>query len=98
MVIKSKRGRRRYIAFATAGSSTEDLLHALGSALREAGVSSYKLIQYDGRKGIVRVGGADQARAVESLGRPGAALPVSTLAVSGTLRTLRERFFAADEH
>jgi len=94
-VVKSKRGRRRYIAFAAEGT-TEDLLHALGSALRGAGVPTYKLIQYDGRKGIVRVRGEDQARAVEALGRPGPGLAIRTLAVSGTLKTLRERFFAGE--
>lgn len=96
-MVKSKRGRRRYIAFRTEAATTEDLLHALGTALRGAGVPTFKLIQYDGTKGIVRVRGEDRARAVEALGKPGAGLTVTTLAVSGTLRTLRERFFGDGE-
>jgi RNase P/RNase MRP subunit POP5 len=97
VVVKSKRGRRRYIAFRTEAATTEDLLHALGAALRGAGVPTFKLIQYDGTMGIVRVRGEDQARAVEALGRPTAGLTITTLAASGTLRTLRERFFRSGE-
>jgi RNase P/RNase MRP subunit POP5 len=93
MVVKSKRGRRRYIAFTTDPSTDEELLHSLGSALRGAGVTSYKLIQYDGRMGIVRVKGKDQKAAVEALRLPREGLRITTLAASGTLRTLRERFF-----
>lgn len=97
MVVKSKRGRRRYIAFTTEPSTDEELLHSLGSALRGAGVTSYKLIQYDGRMGIVRVKGKDQRAAVEVLGLPREGLQIITLATSGTLRTLRDRFFPQKE-
>ena len=87
MIIKSKRGRRRYIAFSTEMSTYEEMMHSLGSALRGAGIDSFKLIQYDGSKGIVRV------RREEALGLPTEGLKITTLAASGTLRTLRERFF-----
>lgn len=93
MVIKSKRGRRRYITFATEMSTYEEMMHSLGSALRGAGIDSFKLIQYDGSKGIVRVRREDQRAAVEALGLPTEGLKITTLAASGTLRTLRERFF-----
>lgn len=93
MIIKSKRGRRRYIAFSTEMSTYEEMMHSLGSALRGAGIDSFKLIQYDGSKGIVRVRREDQRAAVEALGLPTEGLKITTLAASGTLRTLRERFF-----
>jgi len=96
MVVKSKRGRRRYIAFSTTPSTNEALLGMLGTALRGAGVGHFKLIQYDGTKGIVRVGGADQKAAVEAMGDPDASPHITTLAASGTLRTLRERFFQTE--
>ncbi|KQM12415.1 hypothetical protein AOA80_02470 [Methanomassiliicoccales archaeon RumEn M1] len=93
MLMKSKRGRRRYIAFATEPSTYEEMLQSLGSALKGAGIGSFKIIQYDGEKGIVRVRREDQKAAVEALGLPTEGLRIRTLAASGTLRTLRERFF-----
>ncbi len=93
MVIKSKRGRRRYIAFATEPSTYEEMMHSMGSALRRTGIDSFKLIQYDGTKGIMRVRRDDQRAAVKALGLPTEGLKITTLAASGTIRTLRERFF-----
>ncbi len=93
MVIKSKRGRRRYIAFVTEPSTYEEMMHSMGSALRRTGIDSFKLIQYDGTKGIVRVRRDDQGAAVKALGLPTEGLKITTLAASGTIRTLRERFF-----
>ncbi len=97
MVVKAKRGRRRYIAFITEPSTDEELLHSLSSAWRGAGITSFKLIQYDGTKGIFRVRGEHQKAAVEALRAPREGLQVNTLAASGTLRTLRERFFKQDQ-
>lgn len=93
MVIKSKRGRRRYIAFTTKPSTYEEMMHSLGSALRGASIDSFKLIQYDGTKGIVRVRRDDQRAAVKAMGLSTEGLKITTLAASGTIRTLRERFF-----
>ena len=93
MVIKSKRGRRRYIAFSTEPSAYEEMMQSMGSSLRRASIDSFKIIQYDGVKGIVRVRRQDQKAAVEALGLPSEGIRITTLAASGTLRTLRERFF-----
>jgi hypothetical protein len=89
MVVKSKRGRRRYIAVRSREGimTNEDLLAFLRSSLSSAGIR-YKVIQFDGREGIVRVGGEDRHRAEEELNRSGGRL--MTLCTSGTLRTLRE--------
>lgn len=64
----------------------EGLLAHLTSVLYRSGVR-YKVIQFNGREGIVRVGGADSARAVENLNAPEG--PVVTVKTSGTLRSLR---------
>jgi RNase P/RNase MRP subunit POP5 len=89
MVVKSKRGRRRYIALrCREGTMTdEDLLASLRSSLSPAGIK-YKVIQFDGKEGIVRVGGGDRVRAEEELNSTGSRL--MTFRTSGTLRTLRE--------
>ncbi len=95
MVVKEKRGRRRYIAFTSDEKvSNEDLVSALNSAFGERGMKTPKIIQFDGRKGIVRTSDVDKAKSIEILnsisGRP---FSLSTLRTSGTLRTLRERYF-----
>ena len=90
MVVKSKRGRRRYIALRAReekGISEEAFLGALNSSLRRSGIR-YKVIQFDGREGIVRVSGADRDRALGILNEA-AGSTLATLRVSGTLKTLR---------
>jgi RNase P/RNase MRP subunit POP5 len=94
MVVKSKRGRRRYIAFRWQGNqaaSDEDLLAYLRSTLAPLGVR-FKLIQFDGRQGIFRVGGGDRGPVLERLAQADG--PVRTLRTSGTLRSLREGVLA----
>ncbi len=67
---------------------TEDALYAsLNSSLYRAGIR-FKVIQFNGLEGILRVGWKDQHRAIEALNN--AASAVVTLKTSGTLRTLRE--------
>lgn len=93
MVVKSKRGRRRYIAlqYLEEGRVTEEALYAfLNLALGRTRIR-YKIIQFDGRRGIVRVGGMDQHRAIEAINGSGGG-PWRTTGTSGTLRTLREDY------
>jgi hypothetical protein len=89
MVVKSKRGRRRYIAIrCREGIMTdEDLMASLRSSLSPAGIR-YKVIQFNGKEGIIRVGGGDRICAEKELNRPEGGL--MTFRTSGTLRTLRE--------
>jgi len=68
--------------------SDEALLGALNSSLYRRGIR-FKVIQFNGREGIVRVSGADRDRAVAALNE-GEERPLETLRISGTLRTLRE--------
>jgi len=96
MVVKEKRGRRRYIRVRVRGeeSITEDALYAcLNSSLHRAGIR-YKVIQFDGVEGILRVGWKDQHRAVEALNDDASA--VVTKKTSGTLRTLREGMLGSE--
>lgn len=91
MVVKSKRGRRRYIALRVregGNISDEAFLGALNSSLYRRGIR-YKVIQFDGLEGIVRVSGADHDRALAAL-HEGAGETLTTLRVSGTLKTLRD--------
>jgi RNase P/RNase MRP subunit POP5 len=91
MVVKSKRGRRRYIAVRVreGGSMTDEgLLSSLNISLTRSGVR-FKVIQFDGRKGIVRVAGPDQHKAVAAINGL-AEGGLETLRASGTLRSLRE--------
>ncbi|WP_019177462.1 hypothetical protein [Methanomassiliicoccus luminyensis] len=97
MVVKSKRGRRRYIAFRVRGGealSDEDLLSALNPSFASAKLKPPKVIQFDGSMGIVRVGGGEYRKAVDLINSGGEGA-LETLRASGTLRTLRERYFPA---
>ena len=72
--------------------SDEEFLSCLNVSLASSGIR-FKVIQFDGRRGIVRVAGPDQGRAVEAInGMAGEAL--ETLRASGTLRSLREGVLA----
>ena len=95
MVVKEKRGRRRYIAFAVSPPVPRARLKALlERSAAEVGVGKPKLIQFDGRKGIVRCGHLDKDGMVEALQRAGGEeMEITTLRTSGTLRKLRQRYF-----
>jgi RNase P/RNase MRP subunit POP5 len=93
MVVKEKRGRRRYVAFETSESNDAETVsrEIISSAVR-LGVRPPKLIQFEGRRGIVRSSEPEKEATLELL--ISADLPMKTLRTSGTLKTLRERYFA----
>lgn len=62
----------------------------ISSAVR-LGVRPPKLIQFEGRRGIVRSSEPEKEAIIELLNA--AELPMRTLRTSGTLKTLRERYF-----
>ncbi len=98
MVVKAKRGRRRYIAFISESKiGSEDLLSALNSAFGKRGMRTPKIIQFDGMKGIVRTSDVDKEKSIQVLNSIGAQdgqpFTLRTLRTSGTLQTLRERYF-----
>jgi len=93
MVVKEKRGRRRYVAFETPESmDAETVSHEIISSAVRLGVRPPKLIQFEGRRGIVRSLEPEKEATLELLNA--ADLPIRTLRTSGTLKTLRERYFA----
>ena len=92
MVVKEKRGRRRYIAFETSESMDAETVsrEIISSAVR-LGARPPKLIQFEGRRGIVRCLEPEMKATLELLND--AELTMKTLRTSGTLKTLRERYF-----
>lgn len=99
MVVKEKRGRRRYIAFrAEPKLSDAELLAMLNAILSPRGIKIPKVIQFDGSMGIIRCSPPDKERVVAALAEgsdPRAR--IETLSTSGTLLTLREKYFPTIE-
>lgn len=92
MVVKQKRGRRRYVAFETSEVIDAETVsrEIISSAVRQ-GVRPPKLVQFEGQRGIVRSSEPDKEATIKLLNEAG--LPMKTLRTSGTLKTLRERYF-----
>jgi len=99
MVVKEKRGRRRYIAFRSERElSDAELLATLNAALSPRGIKVPKVIQFDGRMGILRCSPPDKEKVVAVLAeRSDARCGIETLSTSGTLLTLREKYFPEPE-
>ncbi|HNU35085.1 MAG TPA: hypothetical protein PKJ15_00665 [Methanomassiliicoccales archaeon] len=99
MVVKEKRGRRRYIAFrAERKLSDEELLAFLNATLSPCGIKVPKIIQFDGRMGILRCSPVDKEKVVAALAeRSDPRGGIETLSTSGTLLTLREKYFPKPE-
>jgi len=97
MVVKEKRGRRRYIAFEVDRRvSDEDMLTVLAT-LQAQGVKG-KMIQFNGVRGIFRCRPQDKDRALALLAsRSPDQFALRTLSTSGTLRTLREKYFQLED-
>lgn len=94
MVVKEKRGRRRYVAFEATGEVTgQQIPVALQALFNRAGQRMPKLIQLEGRLGIVRCLEPETKAVISVLNSPGAegAIGFRTLYTSGTLRALRAR-------
>ncbi len=97
MVVKAKRGRRRYIAF-TASPPSALTPHAFFEIARRAkevsGAADVKPVQHHGGIGIVRTSQPDQRKVTEALNAIGfggaLGFGIETVLASGTLRTLRE--------
>lgn len=98
-MVKDQRGRRRYIAFVlTKGSpiTKSGLITLIRESAREIGIEEPRLIQFDGEKGIVRCAHTLKEQTVDMLGSLGERdgnIDLKTMSTSGTLKTLRERYF-----
>jgi RNase P/RNase MRP subunit POP5 len=94
MTVKEKRGRRRYVYFESADGKAlphEDMLQSVINTSAAAGARSIKLIQFDGRRGIVRCALTELDALLGAVNADGR--PFHTLCTSGTVRTLREKYF-----
>jgi RNase P/RNase MRP subunit POP5 len=99
MVVKEKRGRRRYIAFRVEPKlSDAELLAILNATLSPRGTKVPKVIQFDGRMGIIRCSPADKDKVISALSEGSDPRgKIETLCTSGTLLTLREKYFPTAE-
>lgn len=101
MTVRERTGRPRYIAFVVespAPVSRTQLLRALQAAQRiRASPLALELTIYGENRGIVRVLHWHQAEAIALLqalrGAP-EGFSIKTLRTSGTIRTLKERYFS----
>ncbi|MFA5312084.1 MAG: hypothetical protein WC375_02055 [Methanomassiliicoccales archaeon] len=96
MTVKSKRGRRRYIYIESASGTPvprEDFIRSVTAPAEAGKAPSLKVVQFDGVKGIVRCYLKDAKPLMELInGAEGGAF-LRTVRTSGTIRTLRERYF-----
>ena len=100
MIVRDKVGRKRYIVFSVTTESApshDDFERAAVSLLREKGVLRSvrpKLIDFDGRVGILRCAHTGKDEAIDVLNSMtdvmGAKVRVETVKTSGTLRKVRE--------
>lgn len=93
MVVKDRRGRRRYIIFRVEGEDIDRrcLLHLLRHTFPRA--EEIKLIQFDGKLGIVRCPHLRQQEVIERLNSiANGGVKITALRSSGTLKSLRERY------
>lgn len=99
MVVKEKRGRRRYIAFRVDSKISDgELLATLNATLTPLGIKVPKVIQFNGSMGIIRCSPLDKDRVIAALTeRSEPHYRIETLSTSGTLLTLREKYFPESE-
>jgi len=99
MVVKEKRGRRRYIAFRVESKISDgELLATLNATLTPLGIKVPKVIQFNGSMGIIRCSPLDKDRVIAALTeRSEPRYRIETLSTSGTLLTLREKYFPESE-
>jgi len=100
MVVKEKRGRRRYIAFEVLSDTPLNLAELKSILRNEAqhyGMEPPKVIQFENQRGIVRCPHTEKEKIVELLNnikRTGKKeLRIRSLRTSGTLRKLRRLYF-----
>jgi len=101
MVVKEKRGRRRYIAFTVISPQNigwQELSSEMNDRSASMSLHIPLIIQYEDNKGIVRCNHSEKDETIGLLrglkGECGREFRIETLMTSGTLRTLREKYFS----
>ena len=89
MVVKEKRGRKRYILFSHSGdNSKNDILNFIKNEIFALGGKiKCKLIKFDLKKGIIRVEHTLLAK-VRAMINKNESLKIKTIRTSGTLKAL----------
>jgi len=91
MVVKEKRGRKRYILFSHSGGATritidkfiKDEIQTLGGKIKS------KLIKLDSKRGIIRVDHNLLTNAIDIINK-NEVLKIKTIRTSGTLKALEK--------
>ena len=93
MVVKEKRGRKRYILFNHAkGVPKNKIANILSKAFQGLrGKIRWKLINYDSKTGIVRIDHKLATRAREIMNQSETELKIQTIRTSGTLKGLKKK-------
>ena len=92
MVVKKRRGRKRYILFNHANGVSKDKIDKNLSKEFEGldGKIKWKLINYDSKTGIVRIDHKLATRAREIMNQSETELKIQTIRTSGTLKGLKK--------
>lgn len=92
MVVKKRRGRKRYILFNHANGVSKDKIAKNLSKEFEGldGKIKWKLINYDSKTGIVRIDHTLATRAREIMNQSETELKIQTIRTSGTLKGLKK--------
>ena len=101
MVVKQKVGRKRYIAFEVTGCDGDPSRSRLNKVIDRraaelAGGCPFDVIFVMNGRGIVRTNHKHQKAIIEMLGSlsiESDGIKVATLCTSGTIRTLKEKYF-----
>ena len=90
MVVKQKKGRKRYILFTHATITTRDQVNKFLNDNCDSlnGKIRLKLIRYDSTSGILRVDHKVAKQAIRVMNRNGAEMRIKTIKTSGTLKGL----------
>jgi RNase P/RNase MRP subunit POP5 len=101
MVVKQKVGRKRYIAFEATGCEGDLTRSRLGKTIGKKAADIAERCPYDvifvyNGRGIVRTDHRHQKALVDLLGTlsiDSDGMKINTLCASGTIRTLKEKYF-----
>jgi RNase P/RNase MRP subunit POP5 len=99
MVVKDRRGRRRYIAFRVVSDSpvsAQVMTTMLNDTSDDLGIRAPRLIDFDGTLGIVRCSNLEKEGILRMLADIDSTaykcIRIESLRTSGTLKTLREKY------
>ena len=92
MVVKEKKGRKRYILFSHSGKSTKnEIIQFADNKIRILGGKiSCKVNEFNDKRGILRVDHHLLAKAREIMNNESGSIEIKTMKSSGTLKSLKK--------